>query len=131
MLSLSNTLDVQPLLTQKLSHQTSCRRYLLDKMPKNYQMIQFGLDGARVSQTDLEYFNMKITEANASASLKWMREARTEGVLQAWISIIDNLVADETKKHLVHLSINLESIEGLKGVSSNCLSGGIATEDAV
>ena len=60
-----------------------------------------------------------------------MREARTEGVLQAWISIIDNLVADETKKHLVHLSINLESIEGLKGVSSNCLSGGIATEDAV
>ena len=32
---------------------------------------------------------------------------------------------------MVHLSINLESIEGLKGVSSNCLSGGIATEDAV
>ena len=25
----------------------------------------------------------------------------------------------------------MESIEGLKGVSSNCLSGGIATEDAV
>ena len=94
-------------------------------------MVQFGLDGARVSQSDLEYFNIKIKESNASAQLKWMREARTEGVLQSWISIIDNLVADGTKKHLVHLSINLESIEGLKGVSSNCLSGGIATEDAV
>jgi len=31
----------------------------------------------------------------------------------------------------VHLSINLESIEGLKGVSTNCLSGGISTEDCV
>ena len=30
MLSISNSLDVQPLLAEKLSHQTSCRRYLLD-----------------------------------------------------------------------------------------------------
>lgn len=34
-------------------------------------------------------------------------------------------------KQMVHISINMESIEGLKGVSTNCLSGGIATEDAV
>lgn len=60
-----------------------------------------------------------------------MREARKEGVVQSWTTILDNLVADAINKHLVHLSINLESIEGLKGVSSNCLSGGIATEDAV
>ena len=31
----------------------------------------------------------------------------------------------------MHLSINLESIEGLKGVSTNCLSGGLPTEDVV
>ena len=36
-------------------------------MPENYQIIQFGLDGARVSQQDLEYFNGKIEERNASA----------------------------------------------------------------
>jgi hypothetical protein len=34
-------------------------------------------------------------------------------------------------KQMVHISLNLENIEGLKGVSSNCLSGGISTEDAV
>ena len=34
-------------------------------------------------------------------------------------------------RHMVHLSLNLEAIEGLKGVSTNCLSGGISTEDAV
>ena len=39
MLSVSNSLDVQPLLTEKLSHQTSCRRYLLDKIPVNYSMV--------------------------------------------------------------------------------------------
>ena len=80
-LALSHQLDVQPCLTQKLSHQTSCRRYMLDKMPENYQIIQFGLDGARVSQQDLNYFNNKIKERNASTQLKWMREAKKEGVL--------------------------------------------------
>ena len=60
-----------------------------------------------------------------------MREAKKEGVVQSWTSILDGLVADPIEKHLVHLSINLESIEGLNGVSTNCLSGGISTEDAV
>ena len=52
-----------------------------------------------------------------------------------WSQILDNLVseaqADPQTKHIVHVSLNLESIEGLKGVSTNCLSGGIPTEDAV
>ena len=104
---------------------------MLDKMPANYQIIQFGLDGSRVSQQDLEYFNGKIKERNASSQLKWMREAKKEGVLESWIQIVDSLVNDTAKKHLVHLSINLESIQGIQGVSSNCLSGGIATEDAI
>ena len=43
--------------------------------------------------------------------------------------MIDSLA--EKEEMLVHISINLESIEGLKGVSTNCLSGGISTEDAV
>ena len=34
-------------------------------------------------------------------------------------------------KQMVHISLNLENIEGLKGVSTNCLTGGISTEDAV
>ena len=60
-----------------------------------------------------------------------MREARKEGIVASWNTILDQLVNDEVDTHLVHLSINLESIEGLKGVSTNCLSGGIATEDTV
>ena len=86
---------------------------MLDEMPENYQIIQFGLDGARVSQQDLEYFNGKIKERNASAQLRWMREAKKEGVLESWIKIVDSLVNDTAKKHLVHLSINLESIQGI------------------
>ena len=47
-------------------------------------------------------------------------------------SIVDQAAQDNgSKKHMVHISINMESIEGLKGVSTNCLSGGIPTEDAV
>jgi len=67
---------------------------MLDKMPANYQIIQFGLDGSRVSQQDLEYFNGKIKERNASSQLKWMREAKKEGVLEPWIQIVDSLVND-------------------------------------
>ena len=49
--------------------------------------------------------------------------------------MLDSLVAEANQagsacKHMVHISINMESIEGLKGVSTNCLSGGIPTEDA-
>ena len=48
--------------------------------------------------------------------------------------MLDDLVARAQQadvKQMVHLSINMETIEGLKGVSTNCLSGGIQTEDAV
>ena len=76
MLNISNTLDVQPTLTEKLSHQTSCKRYLLEKIPPNYQMVNFGLDGSRVSQPDLEYLNNKIKERSATANLVWLREAK-------------------------------------------------------
>ena len=44
-----------------------------------------------------------------------------EGLVQGGLAV----------KQMVHISVNLESIEGLKGVSTNCLSGGISTEDAV
>ena len=60
-----------------------------------------------------------------------MREAKKEGVLSSWTYILDDIVGDKTKKQHVHLSINLESIEGIQGVSSNCLSGGIPSEDAI
>ena len=33
--------------------------------------------------------------------------------------------------HKVHVSLNLEAIEGAKGVSTNCLSGGLASEDVI
>lgn len=54
-------------------------------------------------------------------------------MMPAWNSLLDNLTekAASGTKQMVHLSINLECIEGLKGVSTNCLSGGIPTEDAV
>ena len=45
--------------------------------------------------------------------------------------MLDDLVADDTEKHLIHLSLNLEAILGLKGVSTNALSNGISTEDAI
>ncbi len=51
-----------------------------------------------------------------------------------WNGMLDSLidqVNNSQAKHMVHISINMESIEGLKGVSTNCLSGGITTEDAV
>ena len=33
--------------------------------------------------------------------------------------------------HLVHLSLNLECIESMTGVSSSCISGGLSTADAI
>ena len=94
-------------------------------------MVSFGLDGSRVSQPELEYLNNKIKERNANSKLIWLREAKKEGVLVAWIKLLDELVADPTEKNLVHLSINLEAILGLKGVSTNCLASGIKTEDSI
>ena len=35
------------------------------------------------------------------------------------------------KRHLIHLSLNMESIEGMLGVSTNCLSGGFTTEETI
>lgn len=32
---------------------------------------------------------------------------------------------------MIHLSINMESIEGMIGVSSNCLSGGFTTQETI
>ena len=52
-------------------------------------------------------------------------------MLAAWTKLLDELVAESTEKHLVHLSINLEAIHGLKGVSTNCLASGIKTEDSI
>ena len=51
--------------------------------------------------------------------------------MQEWNNVLDKLLQTTNDKHLVHLSINLETIEGLRGVSTNCLSGGISTEDCV
>ena len=50
LVSLSHSLDVQPLLSETMSHQTSCKRYLLERLPSNYELVEFGLDGRRVSQ---------------------------------------------------------------------------------
>ena len=45
--------------------------------------------------------------------------------------MLDELVKDCTEKHLVHLSLNLEAVLGLKGVSTNSLSNGFSTEDTI
>lgn len=77
-----------------------------------------------------------MTQKGASFDLKWMRELKSDGIVETWTSILDNLVQQaegerDSCRHHVHLTLNLEAIEGLKGVSTNCLSGGIPTEDAV
>ena len=46
-LALSNSLDVQPLLSEALAHQTSNRRYLVERMRSNYSVTVVGLDGRR------------------------------------------------------------------------------------
>ena len=51
--------------------------------------------------------------------------------MKEWSTLLDKLIEKNGKKHMVHLSLNMECIEGLRGVSTNCLSGGISTEDAV
>ena len=79
-LTISNTLDVQPLLSEKLSHQTSCRRYLLDKIPSNYQLVQFGIDGSQVSHLDLDYLNKTVKKQKNTARLIWLKEAKEEGI---------------------------------------------------
>lgn len=133
-LSLNHSLDMQPLLSDSLSHQTSVRRYLAEKMRDNYSMWTFGLDGRRVAQQDLEYFESKV-DVNCRRSV-WLSQIKREGALTIWNEMLDSLVtqakeAGDGSKHMVHISINMEVIEGLKGVSTNCLSGGIQTEDAV
>ena len=45
--------------------------------------------------------------------------------------MLNELVKDCPEKHLVHLSLNLEAVLGLKGVSTNSLSNGISTEDTI
>ena len=49
-LSVNNSLDVDPLLNESLAHQTSCKRYLADKIWENFNIFEFGLEGRRVSQ---------------------------------------------------------------------------------
>jgi len=92
---------------------------------------EFGLEGRRVPQQNLAYFESKLPEDRRKTF--WLSQLKRDGVLTAWNSLLDNLTSQASTgtKQMVHISLNLESIEGLKGVSSNCLSGGISTEDAV
>ena len=78
----------------------------------------------------MEYFNNKLKERNSTGKTIWFSLAKKEGILNSWTGVLDDLLSDATGKHLVHLSISLEAIAGLKGVSTNCLSGGISTQDA-
>ena len=94
-------------------------------------MVHFGLDGSRVSNLDLEYFNNKIKERNSSCQLKWLAETKKEGTIDSWTRLLDNIVSAPIEKHLVHLSISLEAIAGLKGVSTNCLTSGIPSDDVI
>ena len=125
---MNHSLDVEPLLNAELAHQTSAKRYLIEKMRENYALWEFGLEGRRVPQHNLEYVQSKIPSEDKRRTI-WLSQLAREGVLETWNSMIDSLA--EKEEMLVHISINLESIEGLKGVSTNCLSGGISTEDAV
>lgn len=88
----------------------------------------------------MDYFEGKIDE-NLRKSV-WLSEIKRSeksgggSACAIWNQMLDSLVSeagnsDDGCKHMVHISINMESIEGLKGVSTNCLSGGIPTEDAV
>jgi len=117
------------------------KRYLLEKKQDNFSVVEFGLEGRRVAKQDLEYFESRLDPE--ARRIVWLSEVKRAqgGALALWNEILDKLVADASSmkdagsehctKHMVHLSLNLEAIEGLKGVSTNCLSGGISTEDAV
>lgn len=130
-ISVNNSLDVDPLLNETLAHQTSSRRYLVEKMRGCFNLWEFGLEGRRVPQQSLAYLESKLPESRRKTA--WLAQLKRDGVLSTWNAMIDSLVEKQSAgtKQLAHLSINLESIEGLKGVSTNCLSGGISTEDAV
>ena len=97
-----------------------------------YSLWEFGLEGRRVPQQSLAYFESKVPEGRRRTL--WLAQLKREGIVSSWNALLDTLLdraANSGKKQMVHISINLESIEGLKGVSTNCLSGGIPTEDAV
>ena len=89
-LSISHSLDVQPLLNDSLSHQTSCKRYLIERLPENYSLIDFGLEGRRVASQDLAYLEGKVEQHRRRAF--WLSEIKREGALVLWANLLDKLV---------------------------------------
>lgn len=59
-----------------------------------------------------------------------MTQIRATGISKAFADLIEKLKT-EKGKHLVHLSLNLECIEGLTGVSASCISGGFTVSEAI
>jgi formiminoglutamase len=85
-------------------------RYL---QSKGKQVVAFGVDGSRCSkQSDVQAI--------------YMKQIRQNGFEAQWKESLAGI-----KGKRVHVSLNLESIDGAVGVSSNCLNGGFKTEEAV
>lgn len=83
------------MLSTELCHQSSVHRYLLNK---GKQVIAFGVDGSRVSQSEGEDKNLKV---------HFMKQIKKSPFDQAWGALLKQLVASEAK---VHVSFNLETV---------------------
>ena len=59
-----------------------------------------------------------------------MTGIREIGFSKALTNLINELKSENDQKHMIHLSLNLECIEGLTGVSASCISGGFTISEA-
>ena len=134
---MNHCLDVEPLLDQGIPHQKSNKRYVLekDKFEANHRMYEFGLNGQEVKHSDYEYF----MEKNPMGGIIWMKDIRkTEQVHEAastqagqrFYELVNSLNNDD-KVDQIYVSFNLENVHGAIGVSTNCLNGGLTTEEAI
>lgn len=73
-MSLNHSLDVAPLLNDTLAHQTSVKRYLLEKKQDNFVVVEFGLEGRRVAKQDLEYFESRLDPE--ARRIVWLSEVK-------------------------------------------------------